>query len=59
MMPRGDWIDTGSGHIAVSLFVFSVGVAMLRYKMPEGKEVIVGALASLWTAIRPGGSRAE
>jgi len=47
-----DWIDTGGGHILVALFVFLVGVALVMFGVPEGKEVMIGALASLWTALR-------
>jgi hypothetical protein len=49
-----DWIDTGGGHILVALFVFLVGVALVVVGVPEGKEVMIGALASLWTALRVG-----
>ncbi len=47
-----DKLDTGGGHIAVALFVFLVGVAMVSCHVTDGKEVMVGALASMWTALR-------
>jgi uncharacterized membrane protein len=49
-----DWIDTGGGHIVVALFIFLVGVGLVVRHVPEGKEVMIGALASLWTALRVG-----
>lgn len=47
-----EWVDTGGGHIIVALFVFLVGVAMSVWGVQEGKEITVGALASLWTSLR-------
>jgi hypothetical protein len=47
-----DWIDTGGGHILVALFVFLVGVGLVLCSVAEGKDVMIGALASLWTALR-------
>lgn len=54
-----DWIDTGGGHILVALFIFLVGVALVVCGVPEGKEVMVGALASLWTSLRVSEKRKE
>jgi uncharacterized membrane protein len=52
MQDRADWLDTGGGHIAVALFVFLVGVGLLLAHVDVGKEIVVGALASLWTSLR-------
>jgi len=49
---RVDWLDTGGGHIVVAFLVFLVGVALLLAHVDVGKEVMVGALASLWTSLR-------
>jgi hypothetical protein len=45
-------LDSCGGHITVALFIFLVGVTMVACKVPKGEEVIVGALASLWTSLR-------
>jgi hypothetical protein len=52
MQNRVDWIDTGGGHILVALLVFLVGVGLLLARVDVGKEIVVGALASLWTSLR-------
>lgn len=52
MQNRADWLDTGGGHVAVALFVFLVGVGLLLAHVDVGKEIVVGALASLWTSLR-------
>lgn len=49
---RVDWIDSGGGHILVALFVFVIGVILVCFRVTEGKEVMVGSLASLWTVLR-------
>ncbi len=52
MRGRLDWLDTGAGHILVALFIFLVGVGMIVARIDLGKEVVIGALASLWTRLR-------
>jgi len=52
MPSRVDWLDTGGGHILVAFLVFLVGVGLLLARVEGGKEVVVGALASLWTSLR-------
>ena len=47
-----DKLDSGGGHIIVALFVFLVGVGLVVFKFDLGKEIVIGALASLWTALR-------
>jgi hypothetical protein len=59
MRDRFSWIDTGGGHILVALFVFLVGVALVAGHVTDGKEVMIGALASLWTALRVNSRRDE
>jgi hypothetical protein len=54
MRSRVDWLATEGGHIVVALFGFVVGVGMVLWKGELGKEVVGGARASLWTAIRTG-----
>jgi hypothetical protein len=49
---RVDWIDTGGGHILAAFLVFLVGVGLLLVHIDVGKEIVVGALASLWTSLR-------
>lgn len=49
-----DRLDTPGGHILVALFIFVVGVLLAVFKVELGKEITVGALASLWTALRTG-----
>lgn len=52
MQDRVDWLDTGGGHIVVAFLVFLVGVGLLAARVDVGKEIVVGALASLWTSLR-------
>ena len=52
MPSRVDWLDTGGGHILVAFLVFLVGVILLVAHVDVGKDVVVGALASLWTSLR-------
>lgn len=52
MRNRLEGLDTGGGHIVVALFVFLVGVLLVVAHVSEGKEVMIGALASLWTSLR-------
>lgn len=52
MQNRVDWLDTGGGHILVAFLVFLTGVALLLARIDVGKDVVVGALASLWTSLR-------
>jgi len=52
MQSQVDWLDSGGGHITVALFVFLVGVGLLLARIDVGKEIVVGALASLWTSLR-------
>jgi hypothetical protein len=52
MQNRVDWLDTGGGHILVAFLVFLVGVGLLLFRVDAGKDIAVGALASLWTSLR-------
>lgn len=45
-------LDTAGGHVLVALFVFLTGVALVVTGFDLGKEITIGALGSLWTAIR-------
>jgi hypothetical protein len=49
-------LDTPGGHILVALFIFATGIGLLLHGNDIGKEITVGALASLWTALRIGGN---
>ena len=49
MQNRVDRLDTGGGHILVA---FLVGVGLLLARVDVGKDVVVGALASLWISLR-------
>jgi hypothetical protein len=49
-----DKLNSGGGHILVALVVFGVGVGLLLAGVAEGKEITVGAMASLWTVMRVG-----
>jgi len=49
---RVDWIDRGGGHILVAFLVFLVGMGLLLARVDAGKEIVVGALASMWTSLR-------
>ena len=48
-------LNTPGGHIIVALFIFLVGVCLVLHGADIGKEIVMGALASLWTALRIGG----
>lgn len=52
MQSRVDWLDSGGGHILTAFAVFLVGVGLLLAHVDVGKEIVVGALASLWTSLR-------
>jgi len=52
MRSRVDWLECEGGHIVVALFIFVVGVLLTLAHNDLGKEITVGALASLWTVIR-------
>lgn len=48
-----DWISSPGGYIVVCLFVFLVGVWISVLRSNDfGKEIVVGSLSSLWTAMR-------
>ena len=47
-----DWLDSGGGHMLVALFIFLVGVFVVTWNVDLGREIVIGALASLWTALR-------
>ena len=47
-----EYLDTAGGHIIVALFVFLVGVSLVCFHQDVGKEVLAGALGSLWTVLR-------
>jgi hypothetical protein len=59
MRERIEALDTCGGHILVAFSIFAIGVAMVACKVPKGEEVIVGALASLWTSLTPGTRKKE
>ena len=48
-------LEGEGGHLAITLLVFLIGVAMSIGHVAEGHEVIVGALASLYTLLRSKG----
>lgn len=45
-------IDTGGGHILVVLAIYISGVALYLGHVEYGKEVMAGALGSLWTLLQ-------
>jgi hypothetical protein len=45
-------LDTSSGHIACVLLIFLVGVLLYALRLDYGKEVMAGALGSLWTLLQ-------
>lgn len=45
-------IDSGGGHILVVLAVYLSGVALYLGHIEYGKEVMAGALGSLWTLLQ-------
>lgn len=47
-----DRLDSGGGHIVTALFVFLVGVALVVGGFDMGREIVAGALGSLWTVLR-------
>jgi hypothetical protein len=52
MQNRVDWPDTGGDQILAAFLVFLVGVGLLLARVDVVKEIVVGALASLWTSLR-------
>lgn len=48
------FMEGEGGHLAVVLFVFAVGVGMTIGHVDGAKEVLVGALSSLYTLLRTG-----
>ena len=48
-------LNSSGGHIVVALLIFFTGVGLVLRGVDLGKEVTMGALASLWTALRIGG----
>jgi hypothetical protein len=46
------WLDTPSGHLAIALFVFLVGIVLYVNRVEYGKEIAAGGLASLWTSLQ-------
>lgn len=49
---RVDWQNAGGGDILVAFLVFLVGVLLQLAHADVGKEIVVGALAALWTSLR-------
>jgi hypothetical protein len=45
-------VDTPGGHILVCLTVIVIAVGMFFLKIPEYKDMVVGALAVLFAAMR-------
>lgn len=45
-------LDSGGGHIVTALLVFLVGVALVVGGFDMGREIVAGALGSLWTVLR-------
>jgi hypothetical protein len=47
-----DAIDTPGGHIVVCLALILIGTGLLKIGIPRGEELIVGAGAVLFAAMR-------
>lgn len=45
-------VDSPSGHIACTFLIFVVGVGLYVSNHDYGKEIIAGALGSLWTLLQ-------
>lgn len=45
-------LDSPSGHIVCVFVIFLFGVALYAMKLEYGKEIIAGALGSLWTLLQ-------
>jgi hypothetical protein len=51
-------VDTPGGHIMVCLVVIAMAIGMYFLKIPEYKDMVVGALAVLFAAMRGKGGAA-
>jgi hypothetical protein len=45
-------VDSTPGHILCAMFIFLVGVALYASRLDYGKEIMAGALGSLWTLLQ-------
>ncbi|HLH04930.1 MAG TPA: hypothetical protein VKX25_19335 [Bryobacteraceae bacterium] len=45
-------LDSPDGHIVCTLVVFAIGCALYAFHYDYGKEVMAGALGSLWTLLQ-------
>jgi hypothetical protein len=45
-------LDSPDGHIACTLIVFAIGCVLYACHYEYGKEVMAGALGSLWTLLQ-------
>ena len=50
-------IDTPGGHILVCSIMIIVGGIMFKINIPKGEDIIVGAVAVLFAAMRGKGSQ--
>lgn len=46
------WVDSSHGHILCAFAVFVIGVALYASNYDYGKEIMSGALGSLWTLLQ-------
>ena len=45
-------LDSPSGHIFCALLIFATGVCLYLKGLDMGKEIMAGALGSLWTLLQ-------
>ena len=45
-------IDSSGGHIVCALLIFFVGASLYALHLDYGKEIMSGALGSLWTLLQ-------
>ena len=51
-MKNFETIDSAAGHIVCALLIFVVGAGLYATHYDYGKEVMAGALGSLWTLLQ-------
>ncbi len=52
-MQTSKWdLDSPSGHILCGLLIFAAGICLYLKGLDYGKEVMAGALGSLWTLLQ-------
>jgi hypothetical protein len=52
-------IDTPGGHILVCIALIFIGAGMWKFGMPKSDELIVGATAVIFAAMRGDGSKSH